>query len=118
MPRGRPRKDDANERHPLYRTWINMRQRCYNPKHEKFPIYGGRGIGVCERWSDFRAFAEDMGLKPGPGYSIERVDNDAGYDPFNCIWATPAQQAANRRAPTPSEPRIYPSFRPVRAFAG
>jgi hypothetical protein len=96
MPRGRPRKTDANERHPLYPTWLNMRQRCSNPKDEKYPSYGGRGITVCERWQDFKYFVSDMGPKPGPGYTLERADNDGNYDPFNCVWATYVQQAANR----------------------
>lgn len=98
MPRGRPRKADANERHPLYCTWLAMRRRCSNPKSEKYPLYGGRGITVCERWHDFRNFAADMGPKPGPDYTLERTDNDGNYDPFNCVWATHVQQAANRRA--------------------
>ena len=99
MPRGRPRKADANERHPLYSTWCRMRQRCNNPDNEKYPNYGGRGIRICDRWQDFRLFAADMGPKPAGRYSIERVDNDGDYEPFNCIWATPVQQAANRRPP-------------------
>jgi hypothetical protein len=99
MPRGRPRKADANERHPLYSTWLCMRKRCRDPKHENYPAYGGRGIRVCERWDDFRKFAADMGPKPSPRHTIERVDNDGNYEPLNCVWATPAQQNLNRRKP-------------------
>lgn len=97
MPRGRPRKDDANERHPLYGTWLGMRQRCNNPDDEHYPNYGGRGVRICGRWDDFRLFAKDMGEKPGGRYSIERMDNDGDYEPLNCIWAKPVVQAANRR---------------------
>lgn len=108
MPRGRPRKADANERHPLYSTWMNMRRRCSNPNDEKYPLYGGRGIAVCDRWQDFRNFAADMGPKPTPRHTLERTDNDGNYDPFNCIWATPVQQAANRR---PRKPKARKSWR-------
>lgn len=80
-----------------YWTWRAMRRRCTDPTHEKYPDYGGRGITVCARWlNDFDAFVDDMGRKP-PGLTIERVDNDQGYDPFNCVWATYIEQAANTR---------------------
>jgi hypothetical protein len=73
-----------------------MIQRCTNPNFDQFADYGGRGITVCERWRDFAAFLADMG-EPEPGLSIERRDNDAGYSPGNCYWATRAQQRANQR---------------------
>lgn len=73
-----------------------MRRRCLNPKAEKYPHYGGRGIAVCERWESYDAFYEDMGPRPD-GMTLESVDNGQGYDPFNCIWATYTAQNNNLR---------------------
>ena len=73
-----------------------MRQRCLNPNRPDYPRYGGRGITICEQWSSFNQFLADMGERP-PGTSLDRKDNEAGYEPGNCRWATPMQQTANRR---------------------
>lgn len=79
-----------------YRTWARMKGRCLNPNHTAYPYYGGRGIRVCERWLAFDAFLEDMGRRPGPGYSIDRFPNqDGDYEPANCRWATKAEQNSN-----------------------
>lgn len=78
-----------------YRTWGDVIQRCRNPNNSKWRLYGGRGIQVCERWLDFENFLEDMGPKPSPKYSIERLDGNRGYEPGNCAWATIEQQNNN-----------------------
>jgi hypothetical protein len=79
-----------------YHSWAGMVARCTNPKHRSFSGYQGRGITVCERWKTFDNFLADMGEKP-EGTSLERRDNDAGYTPENCVWATNHEQAINKR---------------------
>ena len=81
-----------------YRTWKNMKSRCYNKSIKSYEYYGARGIAVCDRWlNSFENFLSDMGLRPSPSHSIDRKDNSLGYSPDNCTWATKAEQAANRR---------------------
>lgn len=89
-------KTHGNSTHPLYHTWICMHYRCSDPKYVDYPKYGARGISVCERWAEFSLFADDMGERP-EGMTLDRRDNDAGYSPDNCRWATAEQQNRNRR---------------------
>jgi hypothetical protein len=79
-----------------YSCWKGMRKRCNNPRRPDFKNYGGRGIRVCSRWDSFDAFISDMGPCP-PGMTIDRKDNDAGYNPMNCHWASRGDQNKNKR---------------------
>lgn len=74
-----------------------MKQRCLNPKHKFYRLYGGRGITICDRWlSDFQNFLADMGLRPA-GLTLDRWDTNGHYEPGNCRWATRKEQQASRR---------------------
>jgi hypothetical protein len=89
---------EASPRTPEYKTWCSMRERCFNTKHPKYTLYGGRGISVCKKWKQgYLNFLSDMGRRPGKGYSLDRINNDRGYMPSNCRWATVLEQNKNRR---------------------
>lgn len=85
-----------------YQTLVGMVQRCHNPRNKSFRNYGAKGRSVCDRWrigedgkTGFECFLEDMGPKPAKNLSIDRINNDEGYRPDNCRWATASQQRAN-----------------------
>jgi hypothetical protein len=74
-----------------------MRGRCLRESHKAYAHYGGRGIGIDPAWDDFAEFMRDMGPRPSPRHSLDRIDNSRGYGPGNCRWATQAQQMQNTR---------------------
>ncbi len=80
---------------PERTAWGHMMARCYRPSDTRFHRYGARGIVVCDRWHKFSAFYEDLGARPGPGHSLDRINNDGNYEPGNCRWATDIEQANN-----------------------
>jgi hypothetical protein len=80
-----------------YTAWMAMRGRCNNPRNLVWKDYGGRGITICERWNDFTNFFVDMGLKPSPQHSLDRINVNGNYEPSNCRWATKREQTLNRR---------------------
>lgn len=83
-------------RTPEYRAWNSMQQRCYNPKRRGYDNYGGRGITVCDEWlASFEAFFRDVGPRPSPEHSIDRINSDGNYEPGNVRWATVGVQNRN-----------------------
>lgn len=88
------KRDESSE----YRSWRAMKGRCHDPNNIGYANYGGRGITVCEEWRhNFAAFLAHIGPKPTPGHTVDRIDNDRGYEPGNVRWATWSEQMKNRR---------------------
>jgi hypothetical protein len=96
---------------PAYKSWSSMRSRCLNPAHHKFHLYGGRGISICKPWNAFDSFLADMGPRP-EGTTLDRVDSNGNYEPGNCRWATPIEQAKNRRKAKERRPNDKPKTDP------
>lgn len=100
-----------------YLAWTAMKSRCYYPGHIHWDRYGGRGIKVCDRWlNSFENFYADMGRKPSPKHSLDRINVDGDYGPENCRWATTGEQALNR-----SDNRLITAFgvtHPLKIWAG
>lgn len=88
------RRNKATE----YKIWASMIQRCTNKNEESYRNYGGRGITVCDRWRKFENFFEDMGIRPSPKLTLDRINNDGNYEPGNCRWADNKTQVNNARS--------------------
>lgn len=94
----------ANRKHGMaeslaYKRWESIKQRCFNPSNPSYRNYGGRGVTMCDEWvSSFEAFYAHVGECPGPGLSLDRIDNDGNYEPGNVRWATGSTQQLNRRS--------------------
>lgn len=99
-----PDGETSKAKHHLYATWQGIKQRCFNTTHHTYLNYGARGITMAPQWKDdFEQFVKDVGEKPSPKHSLDRIDNDGNYEPGNVRWATATEQAANRRPYTPQK---------------
>jgi NTP pyrophosphatase (non-canonical NTP hydrolase) len=95
---GQPRTKHGGSGTAEFKAWASAKGRCFNPQNSAYRYYGGRGITVCDRWaSSFQDFLKDVGLKPAPEYSLDRINPDGNYEPGNVRWATPTEQIENRK---------------------
>lgn len=86
---------------PEYYTWQSAKSRCYQPSHPAYRLYGARGIRMCDAWlNNYEAFLQDVGRRPGRGYSLDRINVNGDYEPGNCRWVTAREQSNNRRCTT------------------
>jgi hypothetical protein len=86
---------------PEYQAWCDAKKRCYNESNSRYHCYGARGITMCEEWQDsFETFFEHVGVKPEGDYSLDRINNDKGYEPGNVRWATRTEQQSNQQRNT------------------
>jgi hypothetical protein len=87
-----------NKKYPSeYNSWRAMRMRCLNKSANQYKYYGERGIAICEKWNTFDGFLDDMGEKPSPDHTIDRINNDGNYEPSNCRWVHKTKQSKNSR---------------------
>lgn len=100
-----------------YLTWKQMRSRCGNVRSADYPDYGGRGIAVCDRWQTFENFLADMGRKPTPKHSVDRIDVNGNYEPGNVRWATIDEQARNKRPSAHAGKLTMQKARDIRALS-
>jgi hypothetical protein len=95
MTAGLARKTHGMSRTPEFNIWTGIRKRCMNPRYREYHLYGGKGVTIAERWGDFSNFYADMGPRPSPYHSIDRIESNGNYEPGNCRWATDAEQSLN-----------------------
>lgn len=95
-----PFKVSARRSQPEYAIWSNIKQRCGNPDNAAYSNYGARGITLCDEWQTFEGFLAGVGKRPAPDLTLDRIDNDMGYQPGNVRWTTRRVQGQNKRSVT------------------